>query len=53
MIFNKRTGFSGATAKAVEPIVAAAKFNIARFTNDAAPAPAITDALHALRRARC
>jgi hypothetical protein len=31
MIFNKRTGFSGATANAVEPIVAAAKLNTARF----------------------
>ena len=35
MIFNKRTGFSGATANAVEPIVAAAKLNIARFMQPA------------------
>jgi cytoskeletal protein CcmA (bactofilin family) len=35
MIFNKRTGFSGATANAVEPIVAAAKLNIARFLQPA------------------
>ena len=35
MIFNKRTGFSAATANAVEPIVAAAKLNIARFMQPA------------------
>jgi Polymer-forming cytoskeletal len=35
MIFNKRTGFSGATANAVEPIVAAAKLNTARFMQPA------------------
>jgi cytoskeletal protein CcmA (bactofilin family) len=31
MIFNKRTAFLDATANTVEPIVAAAKLNIARF----------------------
>jgi len=35
MIFNKMTGFGGATANAVEPIVAAAKLNIARFMQPA------------------
>src|SRR5215468_2949810 len=35
MIFNKRTGLSVATANAVEPIVAAAKLNIARFLQPA------------------
>ena len=35
MIFNKRTGFSGATANVVEPIVTAAKLNIARFVQPA------------------
>jgi cytoskeletal protein CcmA (bactofilin family) len=35
MIFNKRTGFSGATANAIEPILAAAKLNIARFMQPA------------------
>jgi cytoskeletal protein CcmA (bactofilin family) len=35
MIFNKRTVFSGATASTVQPIVAAAKLNIARFMQPA------------------
>src|SRR6516164_9075518 len=35
MIFNKMTGFGGATANTVEPIVAAAKLNIARFMQPA------------------
>src|SRR5215467_9861739 len=35
MIFNKRMGFGGATANTVEPIVAAAKLNIARFMQPA------------------
>src|SRR5215471_10390184 len=35
MIFNKRTAFLDATANTVEPIVAAAKLNIARFMQPA------------------
>jgi len=35
MIFNKMTGLSGAAANTVDPIVAAAKLNVARFIQPA------------------